>query len=55
MAQEAGVFSVLVLTGEATAADAAGMPLQPDLVVRDVGELGERLEAARCVSGERKY
>ena len=51
MAQEAGVPSVLVLTGEATAADAAGMPNQPDLVVADIGELGERLDSARCASG----
>jgi HAD superfamily hydrolase (TIGR01450 family) len=46
MAQRAGVVAVLVLSGEATAADAAAMAQQPDLVVGDIGELGERLVAA---------
>ena len=50
MAQEAGAFSVLVLSGEATAAEAAAMPVPPDLVVADVGELGARLAAAREAS-----
>jgi NagD protein len=46
MAQRAGVPSVLVLSGEATAADAAALDPPPDLVVADIGELGERLERA---------
>ena len=51
MAQRAGVGSVLVLSGEATAEDAAALPTPPDLIVADVGELGERLESARGVVG----
>jgi NagD protein len=47
MAQRAGVASVLVLSGEATAGDAAALMAPPDLIVADVGELGERLESAR--------
>lgn len=48
MAQRAGALSVLVLTGEATTEDAARMATPPDLIVADVGELGERLERARA-------
>ena len=48
MGRRAGVPAVLVLTGEATADEAADCPLPPDLVVADVGELGERLAAARA-------
>jgi HAD superfamily hydrolase (TIGR01450 family) len=47
MAQRAGALAVLVLSGEATAEEAAAMERQPDLVVSDVGELGERIEQAR--------
>jgi len=47
MAWEAGVAAVLVLTGEATAEQAAGLPDQPDLIVADIGLLGEMLECAR--------
>ena len=47
MAQRAGVPSVLVLTGEATAGQAAALPEPPNLIVADVGELGERLERYR--------
>ena len=43
MAFRAGVFSVLVLSGEATPEEAARMDRPPDLVVQDVGELGRRL------------
>jgi NagD protein len=46
MARRAGVVSVLVLSGEATADDAAATDPPPDLVVADVGALGERLEAS---------
>jgi len=46
MAQRAGVLSVLVLSGEATAEEAGRMERPPDLIVADVGELGERLEHA---------
>jgi NagD protein len=48
MAQRAGVLAVLVLSGEATAEDAARMACPPDLIVADVGELGERLERSRA-------
>jgi HAD superfamily hydrolase (TIGR01450 family) len=48
MAQRSGVASVLVLSGEATAEDAAALPTPPDLIVADVGELGKRLESARA-------
>lgn len=47
MAQRAGVFSVLVLSGEATAEDAAALSPPPDLIAANVGELGERLGQAR--------
>jgi HAD superfamily hydrolase (TIGR01450 family) len=47
MAQRAGVLAVLVLSGEATAAEAAKMARPPDLVVADVGDLGQWLEEAR--------
>ena len=45
MARAAGVFSVLVLTGEATRADAEAAPAdqRPDLVVESVAELTDRL------------
>lgn len=44
MAQRAGALSVLVLTGEATAAEAAQMPEMPDLVLCDLGAFGQLLE-----------
>ena len=47
MAQRAGALSILVLTGEATAADAANHEPSLDLVVSDIAELGEMLKAAR--------
>jgi NagD protein len=47
MAQRAGAMAVLVLSGEATADDAAAMSVPADLVVADVGEFGRRLAAAR--------
>jgi HAD superfamily hydrolase (TIGR01450 family) len=46
MARRAGVVAVLVLSGEATEAEAAQAEWKPDLVLADVGELGRRLEAA---------
>jgi NagD protein len=48
MAHHAGVLGVLVLTGEATAAEAAGFSPAPDLIVADLTELGEHLRAARA-------
>ncbi len=50
MARRAGTLSVLVLSGEATAEDAAAMDDPPDLIVADVGELGERLERSHVGS-----
>jgi NagD protein len=35
------------LSGEATAADAAAYSQSPDLIVADIGELGEQIERAR--------
>jgi HAD superfamily hydrolase (TIGR01450 family) len=43
MAKEAGLFAILTLTGEATRADLAASPYQPDLVVTDLGELATML------------
>jgi NagD protein len=51
MARRAGVLGVLVLTGEATAAQAARHMPPPDLVVANVAELGEKLRAARNGGG----
>jgi NagD protein len=47
MAHRAGAFGVLVLTGEATAEDAARHSPAPDLVVSGLDEFGERLLEAR--------
>lgn len=47
MARAAGVPAILVLSGEATAGEAAVHQPGPDLVVADVGELGALLAAAR--------
>lgn len=46
MAQRAGAIAVLVLSGEATAADAAALVTPPSLIVQDVGEFGRCLERA---------
>ena len=47
MARKAGVFAVLVLSGEATAEDAAALSPQPDLIANHVGEFGELLERTK--------
>lgn len=47
MAQRTGVLGVLVLTGEATAADAARALPPPDLVVPSLAEFGAALATAR--------
>ncbi|MDD5139557.1 MAG: HAD-IIA family hydrolase [Verrucomicrobiales bacterium] len=47
MAQRTGALGVLVLTGEATAAEAASHVPGLDLVVKDIAQLGEMLKAAR--------
>lgn len=47
MAHRAHAFGVLVLTGEATAADAERASQPPHLVVPSLAELGARLAAAR--------
>jgi HAD superfamily hydrolase (TIGR01450 family) len=46
MAHASGALGVLVLTGETTAAQAAESPL-PDLVVKDLDELGQLLSQAK--------
>ncbi len=47
MAREAGIPAALVLTGETTAAQAAGLSHQPDLIVADIGNLGKLMADAR--------
>jgi NagD protein len=47
MAHQAGALAVLVLTGEATKEEALAMTPPPDLVLADVGVLGEMLAAAQ--------
>lgn len=47
MAQRVGALSVLVLTGEATASEAAICQPAPDLVMADIGEFGRLLQSAR--------
>ena len=47
MAHRAGALGVLVLTGEATAAEAAAANPPPDLVLPSVAELGQHLRTAR--------
>lgn len=47
MARRAKALAVLVLTGEATRADAAAGKTKPDLIVENVGELGRLLTKAR--------
>jgi HAD superfamily hydrolase (TIGR01450 family) len=47
MAQRAGAISVLVLSGEATAEEAAALSPPPDFVIQDVGELGAMLFGAQ--------
>lgn len=47
MARRAGAFGVLVLTGEATAAEAAAFQPAPDLVAANLAEFGEKLHAAK--------
>jgi NagD protein len=47
MAREAGVPSVLVLTGEATEEEARCVPDLPICIVADIGEFGELLDNAR--------
>ncbi len=49
MAQRAGVFAVLVLSGEATREDAAALSPPPDLIAGHVGELGILLERAHAI------
>ena len=48
MARQAGALGVLVLTGEATAEDAARCDPHPDLVVPSLEQFGEMLAAARA-------
>ncbi len=48
LAQRAGALAVLVLSGEATAEEAARRQPPPDMVVSDVGEFGRSLREARA-------
>lgn len=47
MAVTAGALGVLTLTGEATEADLVGSGVQPDLVIRDLGDFAQKIVAAR--------
>lgn len=49
MAQRAGAFGVLVLTGEATAAEAASHKPSLDLVVQDIARFGDLLKDSHKV------
>jgi len=51
MAQQAGAFGVLVLTGETTAPEAERHSPPPDLVVSGLAEFGQRLREARNPRG----
>jgi NagD protein len=46
MARDAGAWGILVLSGETTRKDVADSSIQPDWVVRNVGELGDWLRRA---------
>jgi HAD superfamily hydrolase (TIGR01450 family) len=48
MARNAGAMGILVLTGETTSANVEAANPKPDLVVNDVGELGQLLEQAHA-------
>jgi HAD superfamily hydrolase (TIGR01450 family) len=50
MAQEAGVPSALVLTGEARIEQLSTIAFKPEFVVVDIGELGEMLVSARTAA-----
>jgi NagD protein len=49
MARDAGVFAILTLTGEASAAEAEQLPpkQRPDLIIRNLEELSDKLAASR--------
>lgn len=53
LARDSGVLGVLVLTGEATRAQAGVSSWKPDLIVQDVGELGRLLSEAAGRPAER--
>jgi NagD protein len=50
MAQEAGVPAALVLTGEARIEQVSALPLKPDVIIDDIGQLGEMLVSARSAA-----
>lgn len=47
MAVAAGAIGVLTLTGEATEADLAGSEVRPDLVIKDLGDFAQQIDACR--------
>jgi 4-nitrophenyl phosphatase len=51
--RRAGLVTILVLSGVSTAETAAASPIEPDYVVRDLAELGERLRPQGSGSGVR--
>lgn len=50
MAQDAGVPAALVLTGEARMEHVSSLAQKPDVIVDDVGQLGEFLVSARAAT-----
>lgn len=54
MAQMAGAMGVLVLTGEATEADAVSSQYKPDLILPSVHELGRQLLNAHAGKNDRR-
>ena len=48
MARNAGILAVLVLSGEAQVSDLEGTVDRPDMVVENVGQLGQMLVAAKA-------
>ncbi len=49
--RENGLLTVLVFSGETTAEDLEASPWRPHLALADVGELGEKLAAAKTAAG----
>ena len=54
MAHASGTLGVLVLTGEATASQAIESKTPPDLVVQDLGELGNLLQKTWRIDGAQR-
>ena len=55
MAHEAGIFGALVLSGEATLADAQKANPQPDVTLQSIEQLGELIVEARATASKNDY